>query len=229
MRIFALLCVLGLCSSAASFADAEPADAPGAQPSAKPWTRWWWPGNAVDKENLTRQLEAIAAAGFGGVEVTPIYGIQGADDREIEFLSPRYMEILAHAAAEAKRLGIGFDMATGTGWPFGGPTVRPEDADAKLARGGGALASTPTGMKVKRAAPGGAGLVVNPFSPAAMDRYLGWFDGPFEKFPRDTIRAQFHDSFEYSGNWTDALPERFRAMHGYDLRDRAKELFSDGD
>src|SRR5687768_4166970 len=130
----ALSCVLVLCSAATSFAGAAPAPAPAPAPatqaSSKPWTRWWWPGNAVDKENLTRQLEQIAAAGFGGVEVTPIYGIQGADDREIGFLSPQYMEMLAHAAAEARRLGLGLDMATGTGWPFGGPTIQPEDADA---------------------------------------------------------------------------------------------------
>src|SRR5689334_2706783 len=41
--------------------------------TAKPWTRWWWPGSAVDKANLTKQLEAIVAAGIGGVEITPIY------------------------------------------------------------------------------------------------------------------------------------------------------------
>ena len=224
-RLILMFALLTACNSAAAMAAA-----PATRPAAKPWTRWWWPGNAVDKENLTRQLEAIAAAGFGGVEITPIYGIQGADDREIEFLSPRYMEMLAHAAAEAKRLDLGLDMATGTGWPFGGPTIKPEDADAKLARGDdGKLASTQTKMRVKRAAPGGAGLVVNPFSTPAVERYLAWFDGPFEKFPRELLRSQFHDSFEYAGNWHDALPERFRAMHGYDLRDRAKELFGDGD
>src|SRR4051812_7625436 len=26
----------------------------------KPWTRWWWPGSAVDKASLTQQLEKIA-------------------------------------------------------------------------------------------------------------------------------------------------------------------------
>ena len=28
----------------------------------KPWTRWWWLGSAVDKPNLTRELEALADA-----------------------------------------------------------------------------------------------------------------------------------------------------------------------
>ena len=94
------------------------------------------------------------------------------------------MEMLAHAAAEAKRLGMQLDMATGTGWPFGGPTVKPEDADAKLVRDGGEhRRRRRPSMKVKRAAPGGAGLVLNPFSPHAMTRYLASFD--------DAVRKRF--------------------------------------
>src|SRR5687767_5464987 len=89
----------------------------------KPWTRWWWPGSGVDKASLTRQLEQLAAAGIGGVEITPIYGAKGYEDRYIDFLSPKWMEMLEHAAREASRLGLGVDMATGTGWPFGGPWV----------------------------------------------------------------------------------------------------------
>ena len=32
---------------------AGPAPAPD---TTKPWTRWWWPGSAVDEAGLTRQL-----------------------------------------------------------------------------------------------------------------------------------------------------------------------------
>ena len=35
----------------------------------RPWTRWWWLGSAVDKPNLTRQLEDFAKTGLGGVEI----------------------------------------------------------------------------------------------------------------------------------------------------------------
>src|SRR6185436_16354395 len=78
----------------------------------KPWTRWWWPGSAVDKASLTRQLEQIAAAGLGGVEITPIYGAFGYEDRYIDFPSPKWMEMLEHVGNEGKRLGLGIDMAT---------------------------------------------------------------------------------------------------------------------
>ena len=44
---------------------------------AKPGTRWWWLGSAVDSANLTYNLETYAKAGIGAVEITPIYGVQG--------------------------------------------------------------------------------------------------------------------------------------------------------
>ena len=89
----------------------------------RPWTRWWWQGSAVDSRSITAQLEALAAAGIGGVEVTPIYGVRGAEARFISYLSPQWMAMLNHTLREAARLKMGVDMATGTGWPFGGPWV----------------------------------------------------------------------------------------------------------
>jgi hypothetical protein len=99
----------------------------------KPWTRWWWQGSAVDRPSLTAQLEALAAAGIGGVEVTPIYGVRGAEDRFIPYLSPQWMAMLDHTLREASRLKMGVDMATGTGWPFGGPWVDEDTAPRSAA------------------------------------------------------------------------------------------------
>jgi len=196
--------------------------------SAKPWTRWWWPGSAVDKANLTKQLEAIAAAGMGGVEITPIYGAKDAGARYVDFLSPQWMEMLDHTTREAARLGLGVDMATGTGWPFGGRVVSAADGSNSLALVDGKLTGKPTAMKVKRAAPGGEGLVLDPYSTAALGRYLRPFSKAFDALPRRAwpgVRAQFHDSFEYyEASWTAALPEVFRRMHGYDIQSYAAAL-----
>ncbi|HEU5136148.1 MAG TPA: glycosyl hydrolase [Steroidobacteraceae bacterium] len=193
--------------------------------SAKPWTRWWWPGSAVDRANLTRQLEAIAAAGIGGVEITPIYGARGSEARYVDFLSPRWMEMLEHTTREAKRLGLGVDMASGTGWPFGGPTVGEADGSSSLVLLDGKLTGKQTSMKVKRPAPGGEGLVLDPYSTAALDRYLRPFSKAFAGFPRDGLRAQFHDSFEYyQASWTATLPEVFQKMHGYDIQAHAAQF-----
>jgi alpha-L-rhamnosidase len=99
----------------------------------KPWTRWWWQGSAVDRASLTGQLESLAAAGIGGVEVTPIYGVRGAEDRFIPYLSAEWMAMLDHTLREAARVKMGVDMATGTGWPFGGPWVGDDSAARSMA------------------------------------------------------------------------------------------------
>ena len=98
---------------------------------AKPGLRWWWLGSAVDKENLSWCLSEYAKAGVGAVEITPIYGVQGNDANDISYLSPEWMEMLRHVEAENKRLDIETGMATGTGWPFGGPWVPIEEAACK--------------------------------------------------------------------------------------------------
>ena len=94
----------------------------------KPWTRWWWMGSAVDPHHLTTELEAFRSVGLGGVEITPIYGVRGHEARFIPYLSPAWAERLEHTLREARRLDLGVDMATGTGWPFGGPWVGADDA-----------------------------------------------------------------------------------------------------
>jgi hypothetical protein len=217
---FALLCAPWLATLVAATGAEEPVSVwPEVTVSAKPWTRWWWPGSAVDKEHLTAQLEAITAAGIGGVEITPIYGPRGAEARYVEFLSPRWMEMLEHTTREAARLGLRVDMATGTGWPFGGPTVSAADGSSSLVLIDGKLTGKPTEMKVKRAAPGGEGLVLDPYSTGALDRYLHPFSTAFAGFPRGSLRAQFHDSFEYyNSSWTAALPAAFEKLCGYDIQ-----------
>jgi hypothetical protein len=88
---------------AASLAPAPPAFAQGAAASGtstapawpaiatemRPWTRWWWHGSAVNPADLTANLEAYRQVGLGGVEITPIYGVRGAEREFIPYLSPR--------------------------------------------------------------------------------------------------------------------------------------------
>ncbi|MEI9944662.1 MAG: glycosyl hydrolase [Chitinophagaceae bacterium] len=96
--------------------------------TTKPWTRWWWEGSAVNKKDLTWNLEQYQKAGLGGVEVTPIYGVEGYEKQFIDFLSPQWMQMLQHTLNESKRLKLGVDLANATGWPFGGPWVTDKDA-----------------------------------------------------------------------------------------------------
>lgn len=270
----AAVMLLGGGTRAQSVFPEDPLGWPAVSTQNKPWTRWWWLGSAVDPANLTRELEAFAKAGLGGVEICPIYGAMGAEDRFIDFLSPRWMEMLAHTTREAERLGLRVDLTTGTGWPFGGPMVTRDEASMGLQRihhrasggtpvtlklpGGrlqcllafpaagpavdltghvaaGRLDWTPpagewtisgiaveTGIQqVKRAAPGGEGFVLDPYSPASAEAYLAAFDKAFAGFKAPMPRAQFHDSFEYYGaDWTPELLTVFRKNRGYDLRDQ---------
>jgi len=107
-------------------------DWPAVSKQCRPWTYWWWLGSAVSRSELTRHLTAYHQAGMGGVHIVPIYGAEGYQDRYINYLTPKWMEMLAHTVTEANRLGMGVDMTSGTGWPFGGPWVGPEHAAARV-------------------------------------------------------------------------------------------------
>ncbi|MCX6239754.1 MAG: glycosyl hydrolase [Bacteroidia bacterium] len=258
---------------------------------AKPWTRWWWLGSAVDKEGITFRLDEMAKAGLGGVEITPIYGTKGFESKNIDFLSPAWMTILAHTVNEGKRLDMGIDMNTGTGWPFGGPKVTLQDGASKyiiqtypLASGNkladkievkdarqkeGAVLqrlmaysdkgetldltdkvsdgmlewTAPTGnwklyalfngktlQKVKRAAPGGEGLVMDHYSEKAVNEYLNMFETAFLKSKCPVPNAFFNDSYEvYGSDWTSTLLKEFSVRRGYRLEDYLPAFSGEGD
>lgn len=90
---------------------------------AKPFFRWWWNGNRVTKKEITRELELMANAGAGGVEINPIalHEIYGdPPQRALEWLSNEWNDMIKHAVNECSRLGMYADLIVGTGWPFGG-------------------------------------------------------------------------------------------------------------
>lgn len=267
--------------SGATGVAAEPASLlqwPEATADARPWAYWWWMGSAVDKESLAWNLKACRDAGYGGLHVIPIYGVKGYEDKYIDYLSPKWMEMLAFTVEEAKRLGMGIDMTTGTGWCFGGPNVPDQDscanivvqvhkvkAGGRLAKkvdrqkthalvaysGGGdaieitdkiaadgsvnwvapegdwqvyAVSQKLTGRRVKRAAPGGEGWMLNAFSVQAIENYLKRFDEAFAGYDGSVPRAMYHDSYEYQGNWADDLFAEFEARRGYRLQDHLPAL-----
>ena len=257
---------------------------------AKPATRWWWMGSAVDKENLTRNIKSYAEAGMGTLEITPIYGVQGNDANEIPFLSPQWMEMLRHTQSEAHRNGMQIDMNTGTGWPFGSPEVSLEDAAScliiseyklksgerlrvkvepgdktqkahavlsrlmgfsdkgicldltlkvdskgmlnwKASKGNWRLIAAFTGktlQKVKRAAPGGEGYVMDHFSEKSVENYLARFDKAFSNSKVSYPHNFFNDSYEvYKADWTPRFFEEFALRRGYKLEEHLPEFLSE--
>ena len=249
---------------------------------SQPWTRWWWLGSAVDDDDLTRLLETYQAAGLGGVEITSIYGVEGAEDRELPFLSKSWVAALRHTVREAKRLGMGVDLPTGSGWRTGGPSVTDEDENLEVVIGktsfdGGELYrhdfktppqalvaygeggqvvdltddaasdlkvewQAPAGRwtiytvsdrwskdNVKRPAPGGEGKNINPLSKRSIEHFLNYFGAALDGVPAEGIRAQFHDSYEYEGNWCDDFFAQFEQRRGYRLQDHLPALNGDAD
>ena len=100
--------------------------------TTKPWAYWWWMASAVDTNNLTKELTRYRDAGMGGVHIIPIYGAKGWESNYISYLSPKWMAMLSYTVTEARRLGLGVDMTTGTGWCFGGPKVTDAGANASV-------------------------------------------------------------------------------------------------
>jgi len=92
--------------------------------------------------------------------------------------------------------------------------VTEEDAAKKME--GGKM--TLTGQRVKRAAPGGEGYVIDHFNKKAVEHYLARFDSAFANQQAGPPANFFNDSYEvYGANWTTDLPAEFRRRRGYDL------------
>ena len=273
---------------------------PTVNPEAKPGSRWWWLGSAVDKENLQWNMQEYAKHGIGALEITPLYGVQGNDQNNIPYLSDKWMEMLRYTQEQGRQNGIEIDMATGTGWPFGGPWVpleesacravfveqsfigdkvenldlRPtEERDRKNAVFHKAMLFGHNGsvkdvtdcmkdgilnwkatkedskllggkdgsktivvlyikygvMKVKRAAPGGEGLVIDHFDRKAVANYLKHIEDAFERTHTPYPHTFFNDSYEVAdATWTPTLFEEFYKRRGYRLEDHLL-AFTHGD
>ena len=77
----------------------------------------------------------------------------------------------------------------------------------------------PTGQKVKRAAPGGEGPMLNPFFPEAIQT----LSAPLQRGLRAEYgvaapRAMYHDSYEYTTGWSPDLFAEFEHRRGYRLQ-----------
>jgi hypothetical protein len=98
---------------------------------AKPFTWWHWMGGNSSKEGITADLESMKQAGIGGAHIFDAG--QGIPDGPVQYNSPLWRDLIAHAASEGKRLGLEIAMHNCSGWSStGGPWVKPEDAMKKL-------------------------------------------------------------------------------------------------
>ena len=99
--------------------------------SCRPHTRWWWPGSAVTRTGITRQLEGMKSVGLGGVEMVVVWRFH--DRGNIDYLSPQWFDMVRHALSECERLGMEAALTFSPGWDFGGPWVPPHHRSKVLA------------------------------------------------------------------------------------------------
>lgn len=104
--------------------------------------RWWWPHGAVDPVEIAREVDQVADAGFGSLEVADVTHSLRA--RGIEIDLDRYgwgTDSWRNGVKAALRQGaerdVRIDITVGPSWPAAVPTITPDDAAActELAHG----------------------------------------------------------------------------------------------
>ncbi|NML21744.1 glycoside hydrolase family 2 [Pseudoflavitalea sp. G-6-1-2] len=96
----------------------------------RPFVRWWWNGDKVEKAELIRELHVMKEAGIGGIEINPIKFPALANDLgkpTLRWLSPEWTDALEATLKEAKQIGLTSDLIVGSGWPFGAEYLEGEE------------------------------------------------------------------------------------------------------
>ncbi|NNM84467.1 MAG: hypothetical protein HKL96_01725 [Phycisphaerales bacterium] len=93
--------------------------------SARPWVYWFWLDGNITREGITADLEAMKAAGIGGVLIMEVS--QGTPPGPVRFGSPEWRDMFDFMCHEAARLGLQVNMNNDAGWcGSGGPWITPE-------------------------------------------------------------------------------------------------------
>ena len=95
-----------------------------------PRTRWWWPGNAVTKEEIVWELQQMYDKGIGRVEICSIWNVY--EKGNIPYLSKEWLKIVKYTIQTAKKLGMSVALTFGPGWIFGGFWVKREDRSQSM-------------------------------------------------------------------------------------------------
>jgi len=100
--------------------------------ATRPYVWWHWMGANFSKEGITKDLEAMKAAGIGGATIFNLSSAVQESQAPTENLpwpdqtyrSPKYWDALRHAAAEADRLGLELGLENSVGYSAtGGPWI----------------------------------------------------------------------------------------------------------
>lgn len=85
---------------------------------------WFWGESTTTEYGITKDLEALHKAGFGGVV---LYEQVFRDDKDaLKSLSPEWLSRVRFAAAECARLGLRLEINSSNGYVAGGPWITPD-------------------------------------------------------------------------------------------------------
>jgi hypothetical protein len=128
--------------------------------AAKPGVLWMWMGSNLSKSGITKDLEALKDAGFTRTTMfsladvtTPWAGDIGKSPTpDIIAWTDPWWQLVKHAAAESKRLGMDFGMFNGPGYEAsGGPWITTEYSMQEISWSADTIAGgKQINMKLKR-------------------------------------------------------------------------------
>ncbi|MFT6324431.1 MAG: hypothetical protein ACJAWO_001994, partial [Halieaceae bacterium] len=91
------------------------------------WCYWYWIGDDISKEGITKDLESMKAAGIGAAFIGNINPEE--KDGPVPMLSEEWWSHMVHAVNEGKRLGVDIGSFNCPGWSMsGGPWITSDKA-----------------------------------------------------------------------------------------------------
>jgi hypothetical protein len=100
----------------------------------RPETWFHFIGKNISREGITKDLEAIHAAGIGGIHMFNKSGEAFPGVPQIDVLSTEWFGLVGHLGSECRRLELDLTLQNCPGWSLaGGPWVPVEEAQRELA------------------------------------------------------------------------------------------------
>ncbi len=94
--------------------------------------RWWWPHGAVDPREIAREVDQVADAGFGHLEIADVTHSLNARNVEFDLATQgwgteAWVAGVTAALRQGARRGVTIDITVGPSWPAAVPTITPDD------------------------------------------------------------------------------------------------------
>ncbi len=97
--------------------------------------RWWWPHGLVDPKEIAKEVDQVAAAGFGVLEVADVTHSLRARGIDVDVArsgwgTKPWVAGVKAALARAAVRKVRVDITVGPSWPAAVPTITPDDEAA---------------------------------------------------------------------------------------------------